>query len=331
MSNLAQFRAHTGSSISFSDSLSRYELTPLLPNYAQLEMVPNPTSILESPNFLYKPKTFAFSDLIFEYNNSLTGDIDAPLVSVFANKTSTLTSFFASQMVDIPLSFGKSKSLYYASSANPQMRFLNMLSKHGRRLYTARMYALSLHSISTLFQNKLLDDNELWKWRALYTGFVKARYASSRTLFSQPKWALDENQMDLYGQEHDPDYYLTNGAYWVHKLFYESLEDYKPAFSFYIRKVDKMKRKHSRGKSGKYTISWKYVPTYKRIFVVLRWLVKDIRFQKPKTLQHRLTTSLETLLFSRKNHLVYQLRHFVHKFVFQTYRKTLLKTLRSTR
>ena len=36
--------------------------------------------------------------------------------------------------------------------------------------------------------------------------------------------------------------------------FIETLQNYLPLFSFYIRKVDKSIRKHSRGKSGKYTL-----------------------------------------------------------------------------
>ena len=161
MSNLAQFKNQNRCPVSFSDSFSRYQLAPLLPNYAQLEMLPNPTSLLEVPNFLYTPKTLAYSDLIFEYNDSLTGDVDVPLESIFVNKTPTLVSFFASQMVDIPLCFGKSKSLNYVSATNPQIRLINMLTKHGRRSYAARMYTFSLHHISNLFQKKLIDEQEL--------------------------------------------------------------------------------------------------------------------------------------------------------------------------
>ena len=108
----------------------------------------------------------------------------------------------------------------------------------------------------------------------------------------------------------------------MHELF-----SYSPVFSFFVNSVNKLKRRHSRGKSGKYEIIWKYVPRYKRLLVVLRWLSKDIQFQKSRTFRHRVERSLETLLFDKSNHLVYQLRQFVHKFVFHRYRKTLLQTL----
>ena len=38
-------------------------------------------------------------------------------------------------------------------------------------------------------------------------------------------------------------------------VFEEELSKYKPVFSFFIKKVDKLKRKHSRGKTGKYTVT----------------------------------------------------------------------------
>ena len=40
----------------------------------------------------------------------------------------------------------------------------------------------------------------------------------------------------------------------LNKFLFYKLNEFLPLFSFYIRKVDKSIRKHSRGKSGKYTI-----------------------------------------------------------------------------
>ena len=42
-----------------------------------------------------------------------------------------------------------------------------------------------------------------------------------------------------------------------------------PIFSFYVYKVDKAIYKNSRGRSGKYTFIWKYLPPYKRRQLVL--------------------------------------------------------------
>jgi len=258
MSNLAPLKHQFLPPVSFSDVFSTYDFVPLLPNYARLEMVPSHDYLRELPNFLDTPKTFGFSDLIFEYNDSLEGDFDVSIEEVFLNQNPTITSFFAAQMIDIPLCFRKSKSLNYLSASNPQVRLINMLTRHGRRAYTARMYTLALHHIGRLFQQQLIDDRDLLQWRSLHAGFVRAKYSPNEVSFRQPLLSLGKSEdlwLDLYSQEHEPEVYATDEGNWVHNFFYDELENYKPTFSFYVRKVDKMKRKHSRGKTGKYVIS----------------------------------------------------------------------------
>ena len=61
---------------------------------------------------------------------------------------------------------------------------------------------------------------------------------------------------------------IEEGEYFVEPI--DELEKHIPLFSFYVKKVDKLKRKHSRGKSGKYSIIWKYIPRYKRMLTTLR-------------------------------------------------------------
>lgn len=114
-------------------------------------------------------------------------------------------------------------------------------------------------------------------------------------------------------------------------LLKEVLADYYPLFGFNVKKVDKLRRKHSRGKTGRYEIIWKYIPKYKRYLTLLRWLLKDIRFQKARTLDERVIRSIEVLVFEPNSHIVCQLRKFVHKFVFEHHKKDVLKTLRSKR
>jgi hypothetical protein len=145
-----------------------------------------------------------------------------------------------------------------------------------------------------------------------------------------PFSTLDSDAIiDKYDQSYTHIFHTVPGLRWFHELFFTEILRYLPIFSFYISKVDKRKRKHSRGKSGKYMMSWKYVPPYRRITVVLRWLVRDIRFQKSHTFQNSVLKSFQTLMFNSQSHLVYKLRNFVHLFVFQNYKKKLLKTLKS--
>lgn len=276
-----------------------------------------------------EPDTGVFRDL---YIDSLTGDPDIALDTFFWQRYPTLVSFFSVQRIDIPVCFQKSKSLYSSSMSTPQLRLITMLMRHGRRAHVAKGYSEAVGLILRQLSATSTAKRELPEWRFYFSFFTDFRLA--RNLETQHRvyyadkpglYALE----DEYQQEHTSDHYEAKGSRWVQSILYNEILDYLPLFSFYVRKVDKLQRKHSRGKSGKYTILWKYVPKYKRFITVLRWLVRDVRFQKSRTFNQRLYRSLDTLLFDKQSHLVYKLRHFVHNFVFQNHKKTLLKTLRS--
>lgn len=260
----------------------------------------------------------------------ITGDADSPLEDFFLNQSLTLTSFFASQMIDIPLCLKNVKSLYSATMSTPELRLITMIMRHGRRSYVSKHYANSLHHLSSLRQNGSRLATGAGSWQLHYSALSHLSIVSNpnqgHTYSTLP---LPLNFTDTYAQEYQSPDVLARTDNWFQELLFLQLIQYTPVFSFYVTKVDKMKRKHSRGKSGKYSIGWKFIPKYKRLLIVLRWLVRDIRFQKSKTLNNRILKSLENLLFDKSSHLVYQLRNFVHKFVFQNYKKTLLRTLKS--
>ena len=112
-------------------------------------------------------------------------------------------------------------------------------------------------------------------------------------------------------------------------FLFQQVSQFYPIFSFFIQKVDKLKRKHSRGKSPKLKLIWKYIPLYKRFYQSLRWLIKDLKFQKEKTFKIRLFKVLETFYLMPELTFLWKLRNFIHIFVFKNYKLTLLKTLRS--
>ena len=261
----------------------------------------------------------------------LTGDADTSLEEVFLNQSVTLTSFFASQMVDIPTCFKRIKSLYAPSMSTPELRLITMLMRHGRRSYIAKNYSRSLHRLSRLNWEEKQWTPESASWRLYYSLFAQIKLTHSiYNLVNYSSAPLDMNLEDNYSQSFTKLGQLARENNWFQELLFTDLSQYAPVFSFYVSKVDKLKRKHSRGKTGKYSIGWKFIPKYKRLLIVLRWLVRDIRFQKSKTISQRIQKSLENLIFDKPSHLVFQLRNFVHKFVFQNYRKTLLRNLKSS-
>ena len=241
-------------------------------------------------------------------------------------RQSTITSFFMASMVDMPVCFKKSKSLYSKTFEIPLLKLSNILMRAGLRGKTMAAVTLSFtrcfHDVMGMTQQE-----NFITWQGLYGILLSTRLTSAGG-FGNTTLSLES---DLSPQHKVKDGgYVFNNSYFLKTLLFERLEKYAPLFSFYIRKVDKSVRKNSRGKSGKYTVIWKYVPVYKRLYVNIRWLLRDLKFQKLKTFTERLTKVLETFLLTPHLSFVCKLRRFTHFFVFKHHKKSLLKTLRST-
>jgi len=275
------------------------------------------------------------TDFHSTYTNTIVEDETTALETQFSEESTTLVSFFALQMIDIPKPFSRSKSLYSISAAVPKLRLINMLMRHGQRAKVSIAFSKSMHNLSSLYIASRIGTGSsvVFDWRLFYTIFnqmlpVELTYSKNGKLVFEDQ--LNTAFTNKYSQNIEEEGYFIEPIDWLQKTIFDELEKHIPLFSFYVKKVDKLKRKHSRGKSGKYSIIWKYVPRYKRMLTTLRWLTKDVRFQKSKTFSLRLNRSFEVFMFDKASHLVPQLRQFVHKFVFKHHKKTLLKTLRST-
>ena len=103
-----------------------------------------------------------------------------------------------------------------------------------------------------------------------------------------------------------------------------------PLFTFFIKKNDKLKIKHSRGKVEKFKVLWKYVPPYKRLYQSMKWLFKDLRFQKSKHFYLRFFTTIRAFFLNPKLSFLTRIKSFVHNFVFKKHYRTLLKTFKTT-
>ena len=243
-------------------------------------------------------------------------------------RQSTIKSFFNSQLVDIPICFRKSKSLYNLTFEIPTIKTMNILMRSGLRGRVLKALTFSFHNIFSKINSDLTPTLYL-HWTLLHqvlnSLFIDGRFVMKTATFD------DDLNVPLYaGNRFELDNYHRNYKSTIQHLLFDNLQTYVPIFSFYIRKVDKSIRKNSRGKSGKYTIIWKYVPTYKRLYVVIRWLLRDLKFQKVKEFENRLIKILEVFLFTPQSSFLVRLRKFVHNFVFQNFKQTLLKHLRST-
>lgn len=310
---------------------SSYSFAPLIPDMltfgGEIPQVP----VLDRKTLIRGLDEITPTDIKSTYLNTIEGDVDFPIQRFLIIEFPTLSSFFAHNLIDVPVAFENLKSLYYTSASLPHARLINILTRHGRRLYVSKLYSSTLWQLARrlITPETGSEDTSSWAFiHSLFTSLTASNLTRLGTITSTLPKFLTHETYDKYAQVYDNDGYWVPGTRWLHNLLYEELAQHTPLFSFFIKRVDKRKRKHSRGKSGKYSIVWKYVPEYKRMLAVLRWLARDIRFQKGKTFQLRLSLSLETLFFSKQSHLILQVRSFVHTFAFQNFKKTLLRTLR---
>lgn len=246
----------------------------------------------------------------------------------------TMSSFFTNYRVDVPKAFKEAVPKKSYKPCLTYLKIVNMVMRHGHKKRVLASYSQAISRIQARQYSDLKAKYGFFQWQTLYRFFFKT---SPYLAYGSPKAGglapVGSGVISISSAR-----LLRNGTTYgfrrktsTESLLREALADYHPLFGFNVKKVDKLRRKHSRGKTGRYEIIWKYIPKYKRYSTLLRWLLKDIRFQKARTLEDRVVRSIETLVFEPKSHVVCQLRKFVHKFVFEHHKKDVLRTLRSKR
>jgi hypothetical protein len=173
---------------------------------------------------------------------------------IFSNflflRQSTITSFFTTNLIDMPICFKKSKSLYSKTFELPLLKFTNLIMRGGLREQVIKNMTLSFtRCFSQIFKNINLIN--FTKWEYLYSHLLTVTYSNNKSFSSSLlNTALDLHSKHTLVEEH----IVFNDSLFLNKFLFYKLNEFLPLFSFYIRKVDKSIRKHSRGKSGKYTI-----------------------------------------------------------------------------
>ena len=291
---------------------------------------------------IYVTKISLLESYYYEINVGLLNQ-DQTIRSIYADSTQdlgvntfllhtpeTLTSFFLSNSLDIPRTFKRIRSLMHPASTTILAKLSAILTKHGRKTYISQALTRSLIQL-TYFNtfNKQYNSYEL-HWRVFYQMFTSLKFLTdfkNSYTFDYIRYMPYVEYNDLQEQGFSSITKQSSPTNIFSPTFVSLLQNYTPLFSFFIKKVSKLKWKHSRGKSGRYTITWKYIPIYKRLIVLLRWLSNDIQFQNYHNFVDRLHNSLKNLTFTPSLHLIAQFRQFVHKYVFQRCKNTLLLKL----
>ena len=230
-------------------------------------------------------------------------------------------------MVDMPVCFKKSDSLFNRSFEKKHLRFTNFLMTHGQRLAAVTAITKGSHAFLDRWLPTLRNSNFFVDWYGLYK-LTNSRLLSSKSL-SYHLSVNSSRHLNLDNFLVKSRYHFSS-EYSIKDFLFRVLRKFSPLFSFFIQKTDKLRRKHGRGKVEKLQLIWKFIPPYKRFYQSLKWLFRDLKFHKSRSLSLRLSYVFETFLLTPELSFLTKVKNFIHKFVFRKYRHSLLQTLKST-
>lgn len=239
-------------------------------------------------------------------------------------RRSSISTFFSTNMIDIPRCLKTSYSLYKPIYELPHLKLLNILMRHGmkEKIFTTVFKIFVKNALHPKLEST--DTRNVRSWLSLLPVFNSSLLTDTSIYVY---FRVNKLKYSNFNYNINSHYLNTTQSLTMSSFLLNHLEQYKPTFIFKVQKVDKTTRKHSRGKSGKYVVLWKYVPVYKRFYAVLRWLIQDIDLQKAYKFELKFWQALNSVLNKSSSSLIIRFRNFNHNFVFKNFKKTLLKTL----
>ena len=123
-------------------------------------------------------------------------------------------------------------------------------------------------------------------------------------------------------------YPTTN--YTVNQLFNLGVSKLNLLFAFYIYSVDKQIYKNSRGRSGKYTFVWKYIPVYKRNRLASHWVSKEVKITTGRTIFSRIKTVLSNFFNNLGRTWIWKIKKFSLNYVYYNLRKSLAENYKTS-
>lgn len=212
-------------------------------------------------------------------------------------------------------------------SINKQLllKLSNYITRKGKR---QQILHLLLNSVSIAYYKHLtyLINPELsLHWQTIFSILSSSHYYDKYTQFPHDLRYVNTYNFayNKLGKDHNNFLDMRNVAL-------TNINSINPMFSFYIYKVDKAIYKNSRGKSGKYTFIWKYLPPYKRRQLVLAWIAKEIKMQTGRTLGDRINSVIDAIAFMPDSLFVNKIQAFSTNYVYRNARKSLCETYRTT-
>jgi hypothetical protein len=231
--------------------------------------------------------------------------------------------FFKQNMIDVPQCFQKSTSLLNKQNNLLMLKFVTFIMRHGLKLKVTRHFLRAVSRMLTPSPHARMDfPHTNWKSVFLSLSFL-TRQGNYRTLVPLENEVLRfTNRLTATAKS------ISTSSNAFSELF-KHFAKVEPIFSFYIYKVDKKIFKNTRGKSGKYTFIWKYIPPYKRKFFVFAWLIRELRLKNGNNLSERLQNLFDLFGNQPTKTWAYRVKRFSYNYVYRNCRFTLAETYRT--
>lgn len=241
-------------------------------------------------------------------------------------KERVFTDFFRDNTIDVPRCFRKTKSIRRPINQIDLLKLNNYLMRDGKRL---KVFKYLSHSLFKLFNEQKISGDITYQthlsWQSLFIAFNYMTLNGS--IYGWPKYPKEE--ITTYGHTVLPYGKFIEDEWNFNTFVFKNMYKMLPLFSFYIYKVDKKIFKNTRGKSGKFTFIWKYVAPYKRLFLVMHWLLKELRVRPGRSLSDRLDSIFQTLTQSPEKTWIWRVRKFSYNYVYRNSRRTLAESYRT--
>lgn len=227
-------------------------------------------------------------------------------------------NFFNELNVDIPKCFKKTISPKRFINNLDILKFNNYFMFKGFRYKSLRSVLESFNHLNLVYTRENRLKSQLNSWKFYYSSLTSLVFKKNYYFFD----FVEEFELYLRGSQFQTLRKLDD----IHDIFVDFIKkllDVLPIFSFYVYKVDKRIYKNTRGRSGKYTFIWKYVAPYKRLYLVLFWLVRELKVSQGKSYADRVYTTLYNFFFNLNKTWIFRIKKFSHNYVYKNCRLTL--------
>lgn len=207
--------------------------------------------------------------------------------------------FFRSNFIDTPQCLKINKSIKYDINKFELAKFANVLMRNGKKTYYLNLLMSSLNFVQENF------NKTLYKMDFKSILILKNNFSCNNLLR------------------------LWSRSFFLKSQMLRNLNSLLPIFCFYIYRVKKKIYKNTRGKSGKYTFLWKYVPIYKRIKLVMFWLAKDFQTRNGNTNLLRLKDLINDLITNFTTLEMWYIKKFSHNYIYRNSKNTIGSSYRT--